>query len=331
MNMPNEVLYQSPFVFLKKLIFIEVVFALIPVVLLLAVDIEKIYESIGFVNGAPFVLVWTLFVTLLQILAVSAAFLAWYLPRYVLDRDGVYFSQGPGGALKRLVDYSQISEIKVEQGALARRLGYGSILLVSSNRNRPITIKNVPDPNLVVDRLNGLAQKSIAVQNEIAPPKSVEELLADGESQFVEYKSSLMWDYRQQRINKKLYTPVMKSLSAFMNSRGGHLLIGVDDEGVILGIEADMQGMKKPNLDGWENTFNLAFNKMIGVAFRRLIELEFYEKDGRTVCHVFVHPADRPIFLKENNTEKFYVRAGNASQPLSFSEAATYIQARFRI
>jgi membrane protein YdbS with pleckstrin-like domain len=331
MNMQNETLYQSPFVFLKKFIVIEIVFALLPIVLLLTVDVERLYQSIGLERSVPFVLMWTFFLLLLQIIAVSAAFAVWYMPRYVLNRDGVFFRQGSGGVLKKVIDYSQISDLKVEQGPLARRLGYGSIALFRSGQDQPVIIKDVPDPMLVVGRIEDLTKKAIAVQRSTAPVKSVEELLAEGESQFVEYKSSLMWDYRQQRINKKLYTPVMKSLAAFMNSRGGHLLIGVDDEGNILGIEADLQGMKKPNLDGWENVFNLAFNSMIGVAYRRLIELEFYEKDGRTVCHVFVHPADRPIFLKENNTEKFYIRAGNASQPLSFSEAATYIQARFRI
>ena len=327
--MQTEILRQSPFVFLKKLILIVVIFALIPVVLLLSVDVQSLYESIGFVSRIPFLLIWTLFMTLLQILAISMAFVLWYLPRYKLDVDGIYFQQGPNGAPRRIADYSQISEAKVEQGPLARRLGYGSISLLRPDQDRAIKIRDIPDPNLVAERIDDLKQNAIAMQREIAPPKSVEELLAEGESQFVEYKSSLMWDYRQQRINKKLYTPVMKSLAAFMNSRGGHLLIGVDDEGNILGIEADMKGLKKPNLDGWENTFNLAFNKMIGVEYRRLIKLEFYEKDGKTVCHVYAMPADRPIFLKENNTEKFYIRAGNASQPLSFSQAARYIQARF--
>jgi len=331
MNMQNETLYQSPFVFLKKLIAIEIVFALLPIVLLLTVDIEKFYQSIGLARSVPFALMWTLFVTLLQILAVSAAFVVWYLPRYVLRGDGVYFRQGAGGVLKRVIAYSQISKIKAEQGPLARRLGYGSVTLFRSDKNLHVKIKNISEPNLVMTQIEDLSRKALTVQAELAPPMTVEELLAEGESQFVEYKSSLMWDYRQQRINKKLYTPVMKSLAAFMNSRGGHLLIGVDDEGAILGVEADLQGMRKPNLDGWENTFNLAFNSMIGVAYRRLIELEFYKKEGKTVCHVFVRPAAHPIFFRENNTEKFYVRAGNASQPLSFSEAATYIQARFRI
>jgi hypothetical protein len=253
----------------------------------------------------------------------------WYLPRFILDYDGIYFKRGPGSITKKVAGYSDIQTMRSEVGPLGSRLGYGNLVLVLANTDKPVRIKNISTPRQVMMNIEERRQKAIATQQQVAPRKSVPELLEEGESQYVEYKSSLMWDYHQQRINKKLYTPVMKSLVAFMNSRGGHLLIGVDDEGRILGIEADMQGMKKPNLDGWENTFNLAFNKMIGVEYRRLIELEFYEKDGKTVCHVYVRPADRPIFFKENNTEKFYVRAGNASQPLTFSQATRYIQARF--
>ncbi len=327
--MRKEILRQSPFIFLKKLIIIEVIFALIPIILLMTVNIEQDYQAIHLADRVPFVVIWTLFITLLQILAVSAAFLSWYLPRYLLADDGIYYQRGSGGALRKIADLANITKTNVEHGPLGRRLGYGNIVLLLSDEGRTVKLKDVPDPNLVRDKIKELSDKAISVGKEAAPPMTVEEILTLGESQYVEYKSSLMWDYRQQRINKKLYKPVMKSLAAFMNSRGGHLLIGVDDAGNILGIKADLQGMRKPNLDGWENTFNLAFNKMIGVEYRRLISLEFYEKDGKTVCHVYVQPADRPIFLKENNIEEFYIRAGNASQPLSFSQAARYIQARF--
>jgi len=327
--MQKEIFRQSPFVFLKKLAVIEIAFALIPILLLLLVDIEGDYQSVDFASRIPFVVIWTLFITLLQILAMSAAFIAWYMPRYILDYDGVYFQRGYRGAIQKMADFSQIAEVNVELGPLGRRLGYGNLVLHLSNQAQPVKIKNISEPSLFRAKIQDLSQKALTVKGETAPPMTVEDILAQGESQYVEYKSSLMWDYRQQRINKKLYTPVMKSLAGFMNSYGGHLLIGVDDDGNILGIEADMKGLRKPNLDGWENAFNQAFNSMVGVEYHRLIELEFYEKDEKTVCHVYAHPADRPIFLKENNTEKFYIRAGNASQPLSFSQAARYIQARF--
>ncbi len=325
--MQKKVLHHSPFVFLKNLILIELDFALIPP-LLLFFNVSERYEATSIADVAPFALLWTLFITVLQIVAVSLAFLAWYLPRYVMDEEGVYFQRGPGRALKKMADFTAIQAVRVEQGPLGRRMGYGHVLLELSS-HQTFKIKDIDDPSAIGDQIEARVQQALAKQDTVAPQKRVSELLKEGESQYTEFKSSLMWDYRQKRINKKLYGPVMKSLAAFMNSRGGHLLIGVDDEGRILGIEADMQGLRKPNVDGWENAFNQAFNKMIGVEYRRLIDLEFYEEDAKTVCHVYARPSNRPIFLKENNSEKFYVRAGNASQPLTFSQAVRYIQARF--
>ena len=42
-----------------------------------------------------------------------------------------------------------------------------------------------------------------------------------------------------EAVNKKLEEVILKTVAAFANSQGGTLLIGVDDEGTILGLEQD--------------------------------------------------------------------------------------------
>ena len=56
---------------------------------------------------------------------------------------------------------------------------------------------------------------------------SLEELLKKGESETVEFKSSLRWDYRQNKTNKELEFAVLKTITAFMNTRKGTLMIAV--------------------------------------------------------------------------------------------------------
>jgi predicted HTH transcriptional regulator len=150
-----------------------------------------------------------------------------------------------------------------------------------------------------------------------------------GERQHVEYKSSLVWDYHQQRANKALHQPVMKTLAAFMNSSGGFLLIGVDDDGNVLGLEPDFQTLRKPNVDAFETAFNMAFNKMIGVEFRQFVDVAFSELDEKPICVLWVRPSTHPAFLTDKGNEKFYIRAGNASQSLTISQANRYIQRHF--
>ena len=160
-------------------------------------------------------------------------------------------------------------------------------------------------------------------------PESVPDLIAHGENQFVEFKSSLVWDYRRQMANKDLYDPVMKNIVAFMNASGGHVVVGVDDGGQVLGIEQDFVTLRKKNVDGWENSFSMAFNNMIGVEYRRFVDLSFPELEGKTICVITVQSGQEPAYLTFTGQETFYLRAGNASQPLSVSQASRYIQAHF--
>src|SRR6476660_7849722 len=92
----------------------------------------------------------------------------------------------------------------------------------------------------------------------------VREWLARGEGSTVEYKSSLRWDYNESRVNKDLTKVVAKTLAAFLNSQGGTLLIGVNDEGELLGLEVDISTLGKKSLDGFELAFRSAIAAYLG-------------------------------------------------------------------
>ena len=47
------------------------------------------------------------------------------------------------------------------------------------------------------------------------------------------------------------------------------------------------------------------------------------------VCVLRVRPSEYPVFVVVKGKETFYIRAGNASQPLSISQASRYIGRRF--
>lgn len=77
----------------------------------------------------------------------------------------------------------------------------------------------------------------------------VREIILGGENEKLEIKSTLRFDIREGNINKKLEYVVAKTISAFLNSEGGTLIIGVDDDENILGLEKDMQTLSKQNTD----------------------------------------------------------------------------------
>ena len=155
------------------------------------------------------------------------------------------------------------------------------------------------------------------------------DLIGQGENDWVEFKSSLRWNLKTEKPDKVIEAVIVKTLSAFMNARGGTLFIGVDDGGDLVGIEADYKTFqKKPNRDG----FLLKLTSMIstmGQQSHKFIVTDIQTMEGKDICRITVKPGERPVFIKENGKEAFYIRAGASSVPLGMSEAHEYISSRW--
>lgn len=164
----------------------------------------------------------------------------------------------------------------------------------------------------------------------LAKGDDINELLKSGENNKLEFKTSLRWDVKRNQVNKELEKTIMKTITAFLNSEGGHLVIGANDSGEPVGLENDIASLPKQDTDGFENHFNNLFNSMVGPEFRRFIQLEFNNINGKTVCLISIEPGYKPVYLKSSDNEDFYIRTGNATTPLKISEVATYISSRWQ-
>lgn len=161
--------------------------------------------------------------------------------------------------------------------------------------------------------------------------KDLPSIIRQGEGPLLEFKSSLRWDMQEQRINRNLEGVVMKTLAGFFNSHvGGTLLIGVSDNGDIIGLEHDYQTLKKPNQDGFEQTLMTAISSNLGADLCPLVHILFHVIDGKEVCRVIVSPANRPVFLQQGNTPKLFVRTGGGTRDLNIQEALEYATGRWK-
>jgi membrane protein YdbS with pleckstrin-like domain len=319
---------KSPILFLKRLIGVEFFFALLPFAVLALPNIRSEYESSQVGGALSYNLLLAIAMTTLQVLILVAVFSSWYVPVYQIGETAVLYKRGDLLGDRKLADTYAISDIEVRQGWLSRRLDYGTLIIRCSTLTNKSLIRDIPNPGFHAQLIQGLLVSETALRPEFEP-EGVNEIIAGGENQYVEFKSSLIWDYRRQSANKDLYEPVMKTITGFLNSRGGVVIVGVDDAGQVLGLDPDLSTLGKANVDGFENAFNMAFNKMIGVEFRRYVEVAFPQVGRDTVCMISVRSADEPAYLTNKGAEWFYIRAGNATQPLSVSKATRYIQARF--
>jgi hypothetical protein len=164
------------------------------------------------------------------------------------------------------------------------------------------------------------------------------DIIKGGENEQTEFKSSLRWDYREQKVNPALETVILKSISAFANGKGGILLIGVQDDGEILGLQPDFDTLKKKDVDGFELHLRRLIKNQFGISFTTAhLQIYFPVIDGKTICVIQVTPSHHPLYLKTKNkngtpVEKFYVRMGNASQEISsLREIQNYIKNRFEL
>ena len=155
---------------------------------------------------------------------------------------------------------------------------------------------------------------------------SIPDLMKNGETDKIEFKSSLIWDFKLKRRNKLSGEIIAKTISCFMNSKGGILLIGVDDEGNALGLENDLAQLKKASLDEFQLHLTNLINSYLGKVNRAFVNTKFEKVNDKDVAAVLVSKSPRPVFVKLKGKKEFYIRAGNSCQPLDIQDANLYIQ-----
>tara|TARA_R110000868_G_scaffold386734_2_gene655117 strand:+ start:120 stop:920 length:801 start_codon:yes stop_codon:yes gene_type:complete len=159
--------------------------------------------------------------------------------------------------------------------------------------------------------------------------KDIKGLINEGENHFVEFKSSIRYDFQNKTTNRKLESVIIKTIVGFLNSNdGGKLIIGVDDKGGILGLDKDFHTLKHKNEDGFERlVFDLITNK-IGSEFCQFCTLKFNFIEQKIICIVYINPSSKPAYLNDVDKTIFYLRMGNSTRELSVKETVDYLEIR---
>lgn len=162
----------------------------------------------------------------------------------------------------------------------------------------------------------------------------IEELISSREDENIELKSSLLWSYINNQKSNSAEHEVMRSIAAFLNAEGGTLLIGVDNDGNILGLEKDylqLGSTRHQNNDGFQRYLYDKIDAILGKTNSYFVHAKFESIDAKEVCRVSILPSDKPVFLKNNNDSEFIVRSGNASKKLTTQEFYEYIQKHWHL
>lgn len=189
--------------------------------------------------------------------------------------------------------------------------------------------------SMLAASLNGFLE-SITESDLPHAPITLSEMIAEGESEELEFKQTLRWDTREGRVNKVLEEVVVKTVAAFANSYGGGtLLLGVSDSGEVIGLEQDYTSLGDADRDRFELHLRNLFSEAFGQSFTTgKLRVSFPEVEGVEICQVDVKPADHAVIVqgKDKNGvkfEKLYVRSGNSSPEMPLSELQGFLSSRF--
>ncbi|MAG38222.1 hypothetical protein CMI45_02460 [Candidatus Pacearchaeota archaeon] len=147
-----------------------------------------------------------------------------------------------------------------------------------------------------------------------------------GESDRLEFKSSLRTNLHTNETDKNIEKAVLKTMVAFLNSNGGTLLVGVSDSGDVVGLERD----KFKDNDSLKLHLTNLIRRHIGSHFMQFIDFELFSVEDKHVLRIDCHRSDKRVFLKFYGDEEFYVRHGPSSVKLTGDGLIDYIAHRFR-
>ena len=159
--------------------------------------------------------------------------------------------------------------------------------------------------------------------------RGVPSLIADGESEHVEFKAAARWDIERGCVSRAIEDAVTRAIAGFLNHAGGSLLIGVTDNGDICGIDADRRTLRDADRDGYERFIIGLVRTRIGGEACPLVHVTFHTCDGRDVCRVIVEASRSPMYIHDGAMSRLFVRLGNSTRELDVREAMEYVSYRF--
>ena len=192
------------------------------------------------------------------------------------------------------------------------------------------------------------------VLKEKFPDFDLEKVIEDPkEDHFVEFKTSILWSVRltDQQIQEatsfeiKRYGRgaskfiIAKTIASFLNSDGGHLIVGVKEnkaggDNEIVGIESEFFKLQDQCLDGYrrmivDQIIKIYFPTEVLHHIKDYLGINFKEINGKTVCLITIRPSKSKIFINYNKKGHFFIRIDASSRELQGEDIVDYCLKRF--
>jgi hypothetical protein len=236
------------------------------------------------------------------------------------------------------------ADVFVEEGirfawAGVQQVGLGHVGIIGANVTHDIVVSENPDNakwllTLLTTMKRHTAETkkwrkgsvSSNSQHLPQPMAATAELLSQEESGTLERKASARLSVPDGTDLPALQHAVFKTICAFLNTDGGDLLIGVEDDGTVIGVEREYSTVRGADRDAYERWLTTAVkDNLSGVAFDSFARVTWLQQEGHDVCLVHATKSTEPVF----SIDKFFIRRGNQTTELKGSQITEYVKIRF--
>jgi predicted HTH transcriptional regulator len=118
---------------------------------------------------------------------------------------------------------------------------------------------------------------------------------------------------------------IVKTIAGFLNMVGGTLVVGVNDDGVPVGLAPD--GF--PNEDRMNLYLVDILKTRLGAPAMLYTHPRFEDYQNERVLVVECQRSRSPVFVKDGNVERFYIRTSAATTEMTASQIQQFMKQRF--
>ncbi len=287
-------------------------------------DYAELWEGLPYLQGIDFSIAQAVFIFAVEVALIFYMFFSWYRQTVRLTKDQLIFDRGLLMRSHTVVPLSRIATATFRQSILGRLTHYGLVEVCDARGALLLRLDGMSDPQDFVDEI---VQRKGAFRTDEDPDPG--EMVSMPEHERLERKSTFRWDLKSGTVNRAIEKAAIKTVAAFMNSQGGHLILGVGDKGEAVGLESDYATLSRRDADGLQNHFTNVLSAMIGPSLRQFVRMQPFTHQGKECMLVSVSASDRPAYLRDQEHEEFFIRTGNGTTSLRMSEANAYIASRF--
>ncbi len=198
----------------------------------------------------------------------------------------------------------------------------------------------------LVDGTIGYARQLLSF-DEISPER-LSQMIQEGESTTLEFKHTFKVDVLNNKEEKCLRDESVKEIAAFMNTKGGRLIIGVDDSNQIVGLKSDYDFVETERVtqtkqDKFKQEIrNYVKSKLNDHTLESNYNITFATIEKKEICIIHVIESTAPVFVNQDIKytkcmepkllpgvrNNYYIRTDSGTQMLDRRDMIVWINKR---